>query len=165
MTDVAARRRAKLLERSKQLSQTGGNPNTKPTVAPEEPKPQEITSAEPSPPIAEAAIPATQAPVQEVPVLPPAPKVDYNLIQELQNKKTTFQNKKRVYRLFFSALCGFVFHYLYVTAVSSFFTLPSFAVTIVLFYRLLGSYEYRAFKMPIEVSFHERKVCVSVGDV
>ena len=65
--------------------------------------------------------------------------------------------------LVFSLVCGFVFHYLYATAVSNLFTLPCFAVAIVLFYRLLSSYEYRAFKMPIEVSCF--KGVTGVGDV
>ena len=78
--------------------------------------------------------------------------MDLNKLMKLMDMKKTCQVSQSLMRVFFSLMCGFVFHVAFFIYNCALANVAVFAVCLFGFYRLLDYIEEVQFNKPIEVS-------------
>ena len=81
----------------------------------------------------------------------PKQKMDLNKLMRLMDMKKTYQVSKSLMRVFFSLLCGFVFHVAFFIYNVKFANVALFAICLIAFYKLLDYQEEVQFNRPIQV--------------
>ena len=81
--------------------------------------------------------------------------MDLNKLMKLMDMKKTYQVSKSLMRVFFSLLCGFVFHVAFFIYNVKFANVALFAICLIAFYKLLDYQEEVQFNRPIQVRQHQ----------